>query len=224
MDAGACPVGIPDCCRERVLQNLDLVAGSAGARWYRLWCACGRWWQRWISCIRVSPGSTAAAADGGPAGRAGRDRCGDGIHRGLLVTGVSRPRRGWRTRGARSRFPLLAWKRYASTASGSSPSARMPGPTGKARSGVPAPPGPRRWSPTICAAAGVRFARLRAWAKPGFMISIGQLVARPAQAFRAAGGLSVAGRDASGHVGLEARSQKRDLVKHTGWPWAGPFA
>jgi integrase len=28
MDAGACPVGIPDCCRELVLQNLDLVADS----------------------------------------------------------------------------------------------------------------------------------------------------------------------------------------------------
>ncbi len=29
-DAGACPVGTPDCCCERVLQDLDLVAGSAG--------------------------------------------------------------------------------------------------------------------------------------------------------------------------------------------------
>ena len=30
MDAGARPVGTPDCCCERVLQDLDLVAGSAG--------------------------------------------------------------------------------------------------------------------------------------------------------------------------------------------------
>jgi hypothetical protein len=29
-DAGACPVGTPDCCYERVLQDLDLVAGPAG--------------------------------------------------------------------------------------------------------------------------------------------------------------------------------------------------
>src|SRR5215470_16493615 len=29
-DAGACPVGTPDCCCERVLQDLDLAAGSAG--------------------------------------------------------------------------------------------------------------------------------------------------------------------------------------------------
>src|SRR6516225_2048901 len=29
-DAGACPVGTPDCCCERVSQDLDLVAGSAG--------------------------------------------------------------------------------------------------------------------------------------------------------------------------------------------------
>src|SRR6516165_11331938 len=29
-DAGARPVGTPDCCCERVLQDLDLVAGSAG--------------------------------------------------------------------------------------------------------------------------------------------------------------------------------------------------
>ncbi len=29
-DAGARPVGIPDCCYERVSQDLDLVAGSAG--------------------------------------------------------------------------------------------------------------------------------------------------------------------------------------------------
>ena len=30
IDAGACPVGTPDCCCERVSQDLDLVAGSAG--------------------------------------------------------------------------------------------------------------------------------------------------------------------------------------------------
>src|ERR1017187_1200899 len=30
MDAGVRPVGTPDCCCERVLQDLDLVAGSAG--------------------------------------------------------------------------------------------------------------------------------------------------------------------------------------------------
>src|SRR5260370_37004415 len=29
-DAGACPVGTPDCRYERVLQDLDLAAGSAG--------------------------------------------------------------------------------------------------------------------------------------------------------------------------------------------------
>src|SRR2546430_11700187 len=29
-DAGARPVGTPDCCCERVSQDLDLVAGSAG--------------------------------------------------------------------------------------------------------------------------------------------------------------------------------------------------
>src|SRR3974377_878277 len=29
-DAGACPVGTPDCCCERVSQDLDLVARSAG--------------------------------------------------------------------------------------------------------------------------------------------------------------------------------------------------
>ena len=29
-DAGACPVGTPDCCYERVLQDLDLAEGSAG--------------------------------------------------------------------------------------------------------------------------------------------------------------------------------------------------
>jgi len=36
MDAGARPVGTPDCCRERVLQDLDLVAGSAGGGPYRV--------------------------------------------------------------------------------------------------------------------------------------------------------------------------------------------
>src|SRR5437879_32075 len=29
IDAGACPVGTPDCACERVLQDLDLVVGSA---------------------------------------------------------------------------------------------------------------------------------------------------------------------------------------------------
>jgi len=31
-DAGACPVGTPDCCFERVLQDLDLVAGCGRPR------------------------------------------------------------------------------------------------------------------------------------------------------------------------------------------------
>jgi len=31
-DAGACPVGTPDCCRERVSQDLDLVCGLRGRR------------------------------------------------------------------------------------------------------------------------------------------------------------------------------------------------
>src|SRR5215470_9491654 len=31
-DAGACPVGTPDCCCERVSQDLDLVSGLRGRR------------------------------------------------------------------------------------------------------------------------------------------------------------------------------------------------
>src|SRR5260370_39630920 len=56
-DAGACPVGTPDCCCERVSQDLDLGAGSAGG-------APGSKYQgrqaggEWISFIRASPAST----------------------------------------------------------------------------------------------------------------------------------------------------------------------
>src|SRR4249919_2742950 len=42
-DAGACPVGTPDCCCERVLQDLDLVAGSAGGAPYPVSGKAGRW-------------------------------------------------------------------------------------------------------------------------------------------------------------------------------------
>src|SRR5215467_8944180 len=42
MDAGARPVSAPDCCCERVLQDFDLVAGSAGGA--GLGCrSAGRW-------------------------------------------------------------------------------------------------------------------------------------------------------------------------------------
>src|SRR6266702_6805121 len=58
-DAGACPVGTPDCCCERVLQDLDLVAGSAGGAPVS-GTSRSRWW-RWISSIRASRGSTCIA-------------------------------------------------------------------------------------------------------------------------------------------------------------------
>ena len=58
-DAGACPVGTPDCCCERASQDLDLVAGSAGgAPVSSIRRAEGR--RRWISSIRASPGSMCA--------------------------------------------------------------------------------------------------------------------------------------------------------------------
>jgi hypothetical protein len=41
MDAGARPVGTPDCCCERVLQDLDLVAGAAGGVVLAIWGAGG---------------------------------------------------------------------------------------------------------------------------------------------------------------------------------------
>src|SRR5271165_196646 len=41
-DAGACPVGTPDCCCERVSQDLDLVAGSAGGAPYPVSGKAGR--------------------------------------------------------------------------------------------------------------------------------------------------------------------------------------
>jgi hypothetical protein len=55
MDAGACLVGTADCCHERVLQDLDLAAGSAGGAPVFIIGGRGRRW-RWISSIRASAG------------------------------------------------------------------------------------------------------------------------------------------------------------------------
>src|SRR5262249_16119692 len=79
-DAGACPVGTPDCCCERVLQDLDLVAGSAGGVPISSIGGRGRRW-RWISSIRVWRGG---AGDRRGAGGRGRSREG-GLCRGAGV-------------------------------------------------------------------------------------------------------------------------------------------
>ena len=55
-DAGARPVGTPDCCCERVSQDLDLVAGSAGGAPVSIIGGRQGGW-RWRSSIRGSPGS-----------------------------------------------------------------------------------------------------------------------------------------------------------------------
>jgi hypothetical protein len=63
-DAGARPVGTPDCCCERVSQDLDLVAGSAGGA--PLSSIGGRQGgRRWRSSIRGSPGSTCTRRSSG---------------------------------------------------------------------------------------------------------------------------------------------------------------
>ena len=129
-DAGARPVGTPDCCCERVSQDLDLVAGSAGGApvssigggrevamdivhprvagidvhkkvvWVAVRLPGQRPGERTVTVKRFKTFWRSLQQDGGLAVGAGRHGRGDGKHRGVLVAGLPCAGRG-RDRGVR---------------------------------------------------------------------------------------------------------------------------